>query len=114
MKNNVRHSVGDKVVALGTGKSLQQPIIKDNHYTVKAIQYCLKCGLQMVNVGFSTNHRTNIDCDCGGSQPHNGLYWSGAYAFAPLTDASLQQAVEEENYELAVIIRDALHKTEKV
>lgn len=108
MNYNVRHSVGDKVVALGNGKGLQQPIIKDNHYIVNAIQYCLKCGLQMVNVGFTTTHRTDVDCDCGSHQPHKGLYWTGAYAFAPLSETSLQHAVEEENYELAAIIRDAL------
>ena len=42
-----------------------------------------------------------------------GLHWTDSREFAKLDKSALQNAVEEENYELASIIRDAL-KTEKV
>lgn len=118
MNNNVRHSVGDIVVALDSAPNYNcQPRKKGNIYIVEDVIYCYKCGVQSINTGYflDLSKLSNyITCTCGTEKQCNGKHWTLSDRFAPLTDTSLQQAVEEENYELAVIIRDALHKTEKV
>lgn len=118
MNNNVRHSVGDMVVALDSTPNLfAQPREKGKIYMVKDISYCSKCGIQAINIGFYLDYSKftdNATCTCCGTKRKcNGKHWTLSYRFAPISESTLQSAVEEENYELAAIIRDAL-KTETV
>ena len=113
MKNNARHSVGDRVVALSSNRNeLSQPRVKGKIYTVQSIYYCSGCGIQTINIGCNNPYQ-EVECTCGKSQDNMGLHWTDSREFAKLDKSALQNAVEEENYELASIIRDAL-KTEKV
>lgn len=117
MNSNVRHSVGYKVVALSSSPSPQsQKFVKNKIYTVLSVSYCGGCGTQRINIGGNPYQNGSIvwcNKGCGFKQPNMGKAWTSSYNFAPLSDTTLQHAVEEENYELAAIIRDAL-KTEKV
>lgn len=118
MNNNVRHSVGDKVVALVSSPNcfLYQPLIKGKIYIVEDVLYCSACGSQKVNFGYyidKTKVSNQLECTCGNGINNNNKHWSNSNKLSPLSETSLQHAVKEENYELAAIIRDAL-KTEKV
>ena len=97
---NPRFNVGDEVVALESRtKERQAPIIKNEIYTVKSVQYCSTCGVQDVYVGLKVpNHfSSNVSCECGNRYPHRGLYWSYARRFALLQNmtAQIEQALEE-------------------
>jgi hypothetical protein len=113
MNTNVRHSVGDKVVALTNPATKDsQPRKKGNIYIVKAMQFCTQCGIQVISLGCKANYDV-ASCTCGNDIEQKGIFWTASKHFAPLSDTTLQYAVEEENYELAAIIRDALKQTEK-
>lgn len=111
MKNNVRHSVGDRVLSLIDTDCRK----KGDIVTVKRAMYCGHCGVQHILYGdYISPPNTILRCGgCKNLTPNFGYRWGISTSFAPLTESTLQNAVEEENYELASIIRDAL-KTEKV
>lgn len=109
-----RFQIGDKVVALKAHESISsQPRIKGNVYTVKDIMYCGRCGHQNINLGWPKppHISNNVTCgECRGSSPNRGLEWTNSKYFAKLDDldAALQEAVENEDYETASLLRDLM------
>tara|TARA_R110000868_G_scaffold30521_1_gene112786 strand:+ start:283 stop:606 length:324 start_codon:yes stop_codon:yes gene_type:complete len=104
----MNYKIGQKVVALTSPQdSGGQPRIKGKIYEVLDVSYCCKCGSQRINISGNT-HECFIDCRCGSTQRNNGLWWTHSDYFAPLTELSLEAAIEAEEYELAAIIRDEL------
>lgn len=106
-----RFKIGEKCVALNNQPDrFSQPRVKGQIYTVKGISYCMKCGNQFINLGYKVEYGTLLGCDCGSNQPNNGLHWTYSQNFSPLTEEALEKAIENENYELAAVLRDALQK----
>lgn len=103
--------VGDKVVALkSTSKpDRQQPVIKGNIYTVLGVMYCNRCGVQAINVTNTTVRCSFLICSCGHMiSLFDNYYYSNSKYFVKIDDIDkeLEKAVEAEDYETAIILRD--------
>jgi hypothetical protein len=118
-----RFKEGQQVVALKSnpqeaGCQLRQ---KGKVYTVERVRFCRKCGEQAISIGTGTYGLTEksimvrIVCSCGSKEPFDGFTYTYSKHFAPLDDlqSSLESAVQEEDYELAVDLRDII-QNEKV
>jgi hypothetical protein len=107
-------NIGDKVIALTDSKTeLSQPRQKGRMYIVVSIMYCQRCGVQMVSLGIKSNG-PKIHCTCGVIQSNDGLCFTQSKHFAKVDefDQEIADAVEEENYELAALLRDLKIKHE--
>jgi hypothetical protein len=110
-----RFKIGDKVVALTSNRDEKsQPRVKGKIYNVHAIRYCPGCGMQKINLGLPIPAGTSnmTVCTCSKKSPSEGLYWTLSKFFAKVDDldSALESALENEDYELAVMLRD-LNKT---
>lgn len=107
MKN---FKVGDIVVALTNPRTeLCQSRIKGNEYNVGAILYCPHCGSQKINIGCVGTMSTLLCNSCGkGGIPNNGLAWTDSKHFILKEDMqeTLEEALQDENYDLAILLRD--------
>lgn len=104
-------TIGERVIALSTtGTDKGQPRVKGILYTVKNVMYCSKCGIQAINIGelILPGQSHKVECYCGHVMLNEGLQWTASSQFAKIDYSSLKHAVEEEDYELACIIRDNL------
>lgn len=103
-------NIGEKVIALtGCANPLSQPRIRGQKYVVNSIMYCISCGIQVINVsGKNDAEPGQMVCKCSGTQPTEGLWWTGALHFIREADIQneLDEAVEGEDYKRAVLIRD--------
>jgi hypothetical protein len=105
---NVRHNIGDKVVALMNHGG----IIAGKEYKVLDVEYCSKCGMQAIHVGiYSTEPYAGSVCECGYKihyNPEKRDEFKFSYRFAPLQeiDNLMASAIEEENYELAQTLKE--------
>ena len=106
----IRFKIGDKVVALTNPKSEKcQPRIKGEVYVVNDIKYCSVCGVQCINIGhFQMSSSGRLLCGCGHADDNRGLAWTGSMFFAKVDECedALELAIENEDYELASILRD--------
>lgn len=105
---NVRHNIGDKVVALSSNNKYHcQNRQAGKIYTVLDTIYCIKCGIQSINIGQYTSNEL-VECLCGGVQHAEGKRWTDSHFFAPLQeiDNMMASAIEEENYEIAQILKE--------
>lgn len=117
MNKNIRHNIGDKVVSLtNQSSSLSQPRIKGHIYNVYSIKYCPTCGTQMINIGYKTNLLYVSCSDCKHTQENDGLHWTISPLFAKVDDLenTLNECVENEDYEFASILRDILKETQHI
>jgi len=82
--------VGQKVVVINVSPSPAQqqmkcvvviPLKLGQIFTIKAISYCIECGMQNVDIGF-VSIRQKVICSCGYAHRSNNTYWFGAYRFA--------------------------------
>ena len=110
MKNKI-HSIGDIVIALTTQKNDKSQVrVKGNEYAVQDVAYCPKCGSQSINIGTSTVKSNILKCTrpCGVLRDNLGLAWTNSNLFVKREDFQevWDEALEEENYELASILRD--------
>lgn len=117
-----RFKEGQQVVALNSnplevGCQIRQ---KGKIYTVDKTVFCRKCGTQSISIGTGcygvsdTSLLGNNLCGCGGKEPFDGYHYTYSKYFAPLDDlqSSLEAAVEEEDYELAAVLRDIAYHEE--
>lgn len=73
--------VGEKVVALtNPGTSKSQPRKAGNVYRVMAVNYCVGCGQQRINIGVASECSA-IGCGCGSIQSSSGLHWTYSHLF---------------------------------
>lgn len=111
---NQRFSVGDRVIALTDPAEPYpycQPRNMGQEYTVEAIIYCSKCGIQSINIGPVVDKWFDVaigDCDCGHELNAGMIYWTYSYLFAPVQelDKLIEELLKVEDYETATIIRD--------
>lgn len=104
-----KFKIGEKVIALTNPLSdMSQRRVKGNIYTVLAISYCYNCGRQAINIDPTPITAEFTRCNCGARQSTHGLWWTNSKYFSKVDKDSLQEAIDEENYELAALIRDAL------
>lgn len=108
--------IGDSVIALSSANRPNQPRIKGNEYTVTDIFYCSTTGEQMININNTPSvgkKKDYIKCGCG------KLHFTGmplAYTYSKrfvLNDPEaiqneLATALDNEDYETAIIIRDII------
>lgn len=108
----MKHNINDRVLALtNPPNDKAQFRIKGQVYVVKAIMYCSTCGIQSINIGeLSTRPVPNVNCACGSTNLNKGLGWTDSKYFAKMDEASIaeviEQAVKDEDYELATVLRD--------
>jgi hypothetical protein len=107
-----KFKIGDEAIALSSASRPNQPRVKGKSYTVTDIQYCPKLGAQFINVnnincGGSSGKLT---CKCGTWHEARGLSWTYSINFVHPEDleSRMEDAVEEEDYELATVIRDVI------
>jgi protein-arginine kinase activator protein McsA len=68
-----------------------------------------KIGEKIIALISQTDEEQQIfECYCGQEHPHRGKWWSHSKKFAKIDESSLEEAIEQENYELASILRDNL------
>jgi hypothetical protein len=106
-----RFNRGDCVIALTNPlDSSCQYRIKGNTYKVHDVLYCSNCGEQSINIEHPAKDidLSWIKCDCEHLQPSNGKGWTYSRHFFKPEDADklLQQAIEIEDYDTAIFIRD--------
>ncbi len=105
-----KFKIGEKVIALTNPPNDRcQNRVKGHVYEVKAIKYCMGCGQQMINIGGVTSNPYVACILCGTNfQPNGNLQWTGQRHFAKVEDKSetLEEALANEDYELATILRD--------
>jgi len=101
-------NIGDKVIALTNPMTIHsQPRIKGKMYIVVSVMYCQQCGIQMISLGVKANN-PSILCTCSNVQHNDGLCYTQSIHFAKVDefDKEIEEAVAEENYELAALLRD--------
>jgi hypothetical protein len=109
MNKNIRHYIGDKVVALtNPATDISQFRVKGQIYEVMDAAYCPKCGKQAINIGQKTSLTKTICNTCGTLRDNYGLYWTGSELFVKVDDIEelLTEAINDEDYELASTLRD--------
>jgi hypothetical protein len=109
-KMNRNFKVGEEAIALSTASSPNQPRKKGRSYIVTNTMFCSTDGNQLINID-STEHigkSGHISCGCGKRHHGNGLAWTYANKFVHPDDIEerMNQAVNEEDYELASDLRD--------
>ena len=101
--------IGDIVISLTNPPNpFCQPRVKGKQYEIKAISYCMSCGSQQINIGHTAVVSNYISCECGSTQQNNGLRWTSSKHFIKQEDIeeTIAMAVEEENYDIAIMLRD--------
>lgn len=106
---NPKFSIGDTVIALSSTPILFmsrcQPRIKGEIYKVRDILDCNLCGAQSINISPFKSDKQKVLCICSKAHDNKGVQWTASKEFA-LADDILSMALAEEDYELAVKIRD--------
>ena len=109
MNKNIRHNIGDKVVALdNTPNENAQFRVKGNVYIVQDISYCRKCGQQTINIGQTTTNKHTNCYECKTDSESYNKFWTLSYKFIKVDDIEeiLTEAINNEDYELASTLRD--------
>jgi len=80
----------------------------DHKYIVAGVRTCSKCGRVTLDVGLGADDIITR-CGCGQLSNDIGVHWCNSARFRKeYTEEHLNEAVKEENYELASVIRDQL------
>ena len=112
-----RFKVGDKVIALDTNAGEgKQPRTAGHSYTVADMKFCAKCGIQTISLAGSPVSFTGVSrCSCDNRTPTTKMWtFSKLFVLDDPTEIvrAIEEAVEEEDYELASILRDVLAEKE--
>lgn len=112
MKNEFNY--GDSVIALNSATSPNQPRTKGKTYTVTDIMFCSTTGEQLININNtkSVGKSGYMQCGCGKKHHSGGIAFTYSKNFV-LNDpnaiqSKLEYALDEEDYETAIIIRDMI------
>ncbi len=100
----IEFKVGQKVVALMTHNNELHTIFKGGIYTVTEVEYCRKCSIQAVGVGYYDKMVDEVYCVCGNiDSPFSTASTFSSSRFASLDNLSesIEEAVSNEDYELA-------------
>lgn len=111
------YKVGDKVIALNsTVRKNTQPRVKGRIYIVRSIHICSECGRQYINYGYTTNKTHNNCTSCNTEFLSKGLKWTPSKYFCNFDEIGevLQGALEKEDYQLAIMLRDINKPKQKV
>jgi hypothetical protein len=103
-----KFNIGDKVVALSNQpRPSCQERVKGRVYSVEKILYCPTDGHQMINIG-PTSENDFYNCSCGKKHATNGFKWTLSREFAKVdnVEEALEEAVANEDYDLAIVLRD--------
>jgi hypothetical protein len=107
--SNPKFSIGDIVVALSSTPpifiSRCQHRIKGEIYKVRDTLECDLCGSQSINISPFSSDKKKVLCMCSKAHDNRGVQWTASKEFALANDVLLN-ALADENYELAVKIRD--------
>lgn len=111
MKADVRHKVGDRVVALSSSNDPYTPEHKRGViYKVLSVSYCKKCGCQSIGIGTSSRDYdyTSTMCYCGFRDHYDGSHELMSFRFAPLDNLSqyISEAEQNEDFELAQLLTE--------
>ncbi len=106
-----RFAIGDKVVCVNAEpmpNTHTQPLTKGETYTVIDFMYCTACGEQSIRIGNYPTYDRSILCLQDHEMDSEGWLWSGSRRFikANEVERELEKALEEEDYELAILLRD--------
>jgi len=110
------HKRGDVVVALkSTMRINTQPRIKGKIYTVENVCNCPNCGCQYVNFGYKTTVIEGHCTECDTSMNPRNLKWTPSKYYININHVqkALKEALEVEDYPLAVILRDVKKNNSK-
>jgi len=108
----MKHKIGDKIIALESSDSTcAHPRIKGNIYTVSEILTCSECGTQYISAGYKTTLFDGECTNCNSIQETRGFKWTPSIHFVNINDSeqikfALKEAVEVEDYNFAIILRD--------
>jgi hypothetical protein len=102
---------GDKVIALTTPENeLSQKRKRGKVYKVTDILICPKDNLQLLNIddNKAVGKVSVIGCVCGEIHENKGLAWTHSDHFSKTDDVkeALDRAVENEDWDMAIALRD--------
>lgn len=109
---NRQFQIGDSVIALSSAGPPNQPRTKGSSYEVTRVMYCQTNGTQLVNIDNipAVGSSGYINCDCGKKHNHQGFAFTYSSKFIindpKAIEESLAEAVENENWDEAILIRD--------
>jgi hypothetical protein len=113
MRQNVRHQVGDEVVALEDNQD--GDFKKGETFIVNSIKYCHMCGTQAVNIGLilTPNFTQSYQrCVCGqlvdAAKDGQATYASFRFAKIDEIPALIKQAEEVEDYETCAQLKEII------
>jgi len=116
----VKFRKNDKVIALNSNTDINsQTRTKGKIYSVKEFTYCNHCGSQRINLGgMYINGNVDIGCgDCEKSQSNDFLDWTASKYFVLADDIGIKEAlikaIYDEDYEVAILLRDFNKKINK-
>lgn len=92
------------------------PLRLKAEYLVQNVSTC-GCGAVMLDVGFALPNERGVNCGCGATtSPATGIWWIAAQRLVKKqtnkeVEQQIEQAVAEENYELAQQLKEKLEAT---
>ena len=105
--------IRDVVIALSTAKRPNQPREKGRMYTVTSIFYCSTTGQQMINIDYTKSNARTIKCGCGkrhNTEDNFAYTYSNRFVKPSDLEARREQAVEEEDYDTAILCRNLIDR----
>ena len=94
-------------------KGIIPPLRLGAQYVVQAVKTC-ECGTVSLDVGLPNDSDKGTRCGCGAvSSPGTGIHWANATRFTKKKtreeiQEEMDEAISEENYELAETLRKQL------
>jgi hypothetical protein len=102
-------NIGDKAIALSTATRPNQPRQKGRMYTVTGIYYCPTKGHQLINIDHTKSTRRTMRCGCGkihNTEDNLSYTYADRFVKPEELDQRLEEAVEAEDYDTAITIRN--------
>jgi hypothetical protein len=107
----MKFNIGEKVLALTNPADTScQPRTKGKIYTVTGMIFCPLTGEQSINIDHNLGISNYVDCNCGNTHLVGLAHYTRSIHFARINESALDRALDNEDYELAILIRDNLIK----
>jgi hypothetical protein len=107
-------SLAESVIALSSASIPNQARTKGNTYIVTDIMYCSTTGEQLINIdnSIACGKSGYMTCGCGKKHLIGNKAYSYSSNFVSNTPEAIQnrleEALNEEDYEVAILIRDII------
>ena len=108
-----KFKIGEEVIALSTQTAPDcQNRVKGQHYIIKDVRFCSKCGIQVINIQGVCSFIINSECSCGSVTKGLNMEYTNSRHFVKADDLEVRigEAEKAENYELAGFLLSTLNE----